>query len=230
MYQQACRLCGDCVSGCNYAAKNTLIMNYLPDARNHGAEIYTHARVSHVERQDGHWLVHFQLVDAGRDVFDAPPLHVAADVVVLGAGALGSTEILLRSRERGLPLSDRLGERFSGNGDFLAFGYNLDRPVNGIGFGDHDVGELPAVGPCIAGHHRRARAGGPRAGARDRGGRHPRRHLGRAGQGVRDRRRAWSATTPTRASPTSTASGRASSSRSSAGRTAVRCGTRSRSS
>ncbi len=151
VYQQACRLCGDCVSGCNYAAKNTLIMNYLPDARNHGAEIYTHARVSHVERQDGHWLVHFQLVDSGRDVFDAPPLHVAADVVVLGAGALGSTEILLRSRERGLPLSDRLGERFSGNGDFLAFGYNLDRPVNGIGFGDHDVGELPAVGPCIAG-------------------------------------------------------------------------------
>lgn len=149
--QQACRLCGDCVSGCNYAAKNTLIMNYLPDARNHGAEIYTHACVSHVEQRDGHWLVHFELVDSGRDVFDAPALHVAADVVVIGAGALGSTEILLRSRERGLPLSDRIGERFSGNGDFLAFGYNLDRPVNGIGFGDHDVGELPAVGPCIAG-------------------------------------------------------------------------------
>ena len=151
VYQQACRLCGDCVSGCNYAAKNTLIMNYLPDARNHGAEIYTQVRVSHVERVEQHWLVHFQPVDSGRDVFDAPPMHVAADLVVLGAGSLGSTEILLRSREHGLKLSDRLGERFSGNGDFLAFGYNLDRTVNGIGFGDHDVGELPAVGPCIAG-------------------------------------------------------------------------------
>jgi cholesterol oxidase len=151
VYQQACRLCGDCVSGCNYAAKNTLIMNYLPDARNHGAEIYTQIQVRHVERRDGRWLVHFEPVDFGREAFGAPGMFVSADIVVLGAGALGSTEILLRSRERGLPLSGALGKRFSGNGDFLAFGYNADRPVNGIGFGDHDVGELPAVGPCIAG-------------------------------------------------------------------------------
>ena len=151
VYQQACRLCGDCVSGCNYAAKNTLIMNYLPDARNHGAEIYTQVRVRHVERGDGRWLVHFEPVRVGRDVFDAPAMFVSADIVVIGAGALGSTEILLRSQKLGLPLSDHVGSRFSGNGDFLAFGYNTDRPVNGIGFGDHDVGELPAVGPCIAG-------------------------------------------------------------------------------
>ncbi len=151
VYQQACRLCGDCVSGCNYAAKNTLIMNYLPDARNHGAEIYTRIKVRHVERRDGRWLVHFEPVDVGRDAFDAPEMFVGADLVVIGAGALGSTELLLRSREKGLPLSDKLGTRFSGNGDFLAFGYNTDTPVNGIGFGDHDVGELPVVGPCITG-------------------------------------------------------------------------------
>ena len=34
--QKACKLCGDCVSGCNYSAKNTVLMNYLPDAKNHG--------------------------------------------------------------------------------------------------------------------------------------------------------------------------------------------------
>jgi cholesterol oxidase len=152
VHQQACRLCGDCVSGCNYRAKNTTLMNYLPDAVNHGAEIYTQARVNHVERRGDRWLVHYALLDLGRERFpDAPLPFVSADVVVLGAGSLGSTEILLRSERRGLPLSERLGTRFTGNGDVLAFAYNLDQPVNGIGFGDRNVGELAPVGPCIAG-------------------------------------------------------------------------------
>src|SRR4030095_11297396 len=34
--QHKCNNCGDCVTGCNHSAKNTLIMNYLPDAVNHG--------------------------------------------------------------------------------------------------------------------------------------------------------------------------------------------------
>ena len=152
VHQQACRLCGDCVSGCNYRAKNTTLMNYLPDAVNHGAEIYTRTRVSHVERRNGRWLVHYRLLDAGRERFqDAPDPFVSADVVILGGGSLGSTEILLRSEKRGLPLSDKLGSRFTGNGDVLAFAYNVEQPVNGVGFGDHNVGEMPPVGPCIAG-------------------------------------------------------------------------------
>ena len=69
----------------------------------------------------------------------------------LGAGTLGSTEILLRSRERGLGLSDRLGHEFSGNGDVIAFAYNNDLPVNGIGVGNPPLAKLDAVGPVIAG-------------------------------------------------------------------------------
>ena len=39
--QKRCIACGDCVSGCNHSAKNTTLMNYLPDAANHGTEIFT---------------------------------------------------------------------------------------------------------------------------------------------------------------------------------------------
>jgi cholesterol oxidase len=152
VYQQPCTLCGDCVSGCNSAAKNTLIMNYLPDARNHGAELYTRTWVQRLERRDdGRWVVHFQLRDAGRETFDAPTLFVIADIVVLGAGALGSTEILLRSRDGGLAVSDELGARFTGNGDVLAIGYNNDREIEGIGYGARSVDPKEPVGPCITG-------------------------------------------------------------------------------
>ena len=84
--QQACKLCGDCVSGCNYSAKNTLIMNYLPDAANHGAEIFTKTSVRRVEQAGGEWLVHFDLHDTGREHFKAPPMFVRAGIVVWGPG------------------------------------------------------------------------------------------------------------------------------------------------
>lgn len=149
--QKACINCGDCVSGCNHRAKNTTLMNYLPDARNHGAEIYTRASVRRVEKRDDHWLVFYQLLGEGREKFDAPELFVAADVVVLAAGTLGSTEILLRSRAQGLPLSDALGKRFTGNGDVLAFAYDCDQEINGIGFGQRKPASIGPVGPCISG-------------------------------------------------------------------------------
>jgi cholesterol oxidase len=149
--QHACTACGDCVSGCNYAAKNTLIMNYLPDAKNHGAEIYTRVAVRRVERRDARWLVYYQVLDAGREVFEAPPLFVSADLVILAAGTLGSTEILLRSKAAGLPLSDQLGHHFTGNGDALGFSYNADEEIDGVGWGSHPPGELAPVGPTITG-------------------------------------------------------------------------------
>lgn len=149
--QHACTLCGDCVSGCNYGAKNTLLMNYLPDAKAHGAEIFTQIPVRFLERAGGTWRVHFDLIGGGRKKFDAPPLFVTADLVVLAAGALGSAEILLRSKSAGLRVSDRLGHRFSANGDVQGFGYNTAADVNGVGLGTHHPAEIGPVGPCITG-------------------------------------------------------------------------------
>jgi len=149
--QRACVLCGDCVSGCNHHAKNTVLMNYLPDAWNHGAEIYTQVAVRHLERRNDRWLVHYQLLNSGREKFNAPTLFVSADLVVLAAGTLGSTEILLRSKSKGLATSDHVGRRFTGNGDVLGFGYNTDRIIEGIGFAAQPPQGRVPVGPCISG-------------------------------------------------------------------------------
>ena len=150
--QSKCTLCGDCVTGCNHGAKNTTLMNYLPDADHHGAEIFTSVGVNRLERAPrGGWLVHFEPMAVGRERFNAPSMFVAADVVVLSAGALGSPEILLRSRQAGLAMSPRVGTRFSGNGDVIGFAYNADQEIHGVGLGARASEVGREVGPCITG-------------------------------------------------------------------------------
>lgn len=149
--QRPCTCCGDCVTGCNYAAKNTLIMNYLPDARNYGAEIFTGIDVRWIEPSGAGWLIHYVPLNTGRAAFNAPEMTMNAGMLILGAGALGSTEILLRSISRGIPFSGQVGARFTGNGDVLGFAYNTKHAINGVGWGHHRAGEIPPVGPCITG-------------------------------------------------------------------------------
>lgn len=149
--QFACRRCGDCVTGCNYAAKNTTLMNYLPDAVAHGTQIFTKCGVDHVSREDPHWVVWFQRLESGEEAWGENLRPLRAEIVVLAGGSLGSTEILLRSKAKGLDISEAVGTHFSGNGDVLGFGYSLDPPINSIGWGQVAPGILPPVGPCITG-------------------------------------------------------------------------------
>jgi cholesterol oxidase len=146
--QPACIRCGDCCGGCNVGAKTTVAATYLAAAARAGAEIFTHMKVRQVaRRRDRRWSVAIERLDDGtpRD------LTVTADAVVLAAGTLGSTEILLRSRERGLALSDRLGRRFSANGDIIAFGYGAKRTVNAIGIGHPAKADIGEVGAAVSG-------------------------------------------------------------------------------
>jgi cholesterol oxidase len=142
--QAACVACGDCITGCNYGAKNTVLMNYLPDAKRNGAEIYTGAQVREVTPTANGWHVRVQ-TGGGTDRM------LEASTIVLAAGTLGSTEILLRSRASGLKLSPALGHRFSGNGDMVALSYNADVDVNAVGFGKLDAQGREPVGPCSTG-------------------------------------------------------------------------------
>lgn len=148
--QPCCTRCGNCVSGCNVGAKTTLWATYLPMAVRAGARLLTRAEVVRIERNRGpgrRWTVHgvrHRLGGRRRTT----PFTVQADVVVLGAGSIGTTGVLLRSADAGLPLSDRLGERFSGNADSLAVSYNSTSRRTGTGARDARRPEV-AVGPTI---------------------------------------------------------------------------------
>jgi cholesterol oxidase len=132
-------------------AKNTVAVTYLPAAARAGAEIFTHAGVRHVSKNArGGWEVHFHDL-SDRKCASRSPSVVAADAIILAAGTLGSTEILLRSREKGLALSEYLGRRFSANGDIIAFGVGANVPVNAIGTGYPRKIEGIDVGACVSG-------------------------------------------------------------------------------
>jgi cholesterol oxidase len=147
--QAACTECGDCCGGCNVGAKTTVACTYIADAKAFGAEVFTGVRVLSLSKDERHgWRVWAMPTDA-----DSPRGHkyfVTADIVVLGAGTLGSTEILLRSQaEGGLALSEWLGSRFTSNGDAIALAYNNDVPVNGIGVGNPPKSHVPPVGQAV---------------------------------------------------------------------------------
>jgi cholesterol oxidase len=117
--QEACTECGDCCGGCNVGAKTTTLSTYIADAAAFGAEVFTGVRVLSLSKDERHgWRVWVMPTDA--DTHRGHKYFVTADIVVLAAGTLGSTEILLRSQAEGLLLSDWLGSRFTSNGDAIA--------------------------------------------------------------------------------------------------------------
>ena len=145
--QNACVYCGNCMLGCHVHAKNTLDLNYIPLAESHGAEVFPLHQVDRIEPVDrtdpdgkAGYIVHFKTYETGSDG-QSEAGSVIGTRVIVAAGSLGSTEILLRSKElrRTLPnLSPTLGKRWSGNGDMLFGGtYGAAREIN------------PTIGPGI---------------------------------------------------------------------------------
>lgn len=148
--QPPCTMCGNCMGGCNSGAKTTVHSTYLTDAVNHGAELFTGANVRLVERSGADlWRVVFRKV--GDKDSHVPVGTVTAAMVVLAAGTLGTAEIMMRSRENGLRVSDRLGWRFSTNADVMSFGYNYKEPVNSVGIPHGSKTKVPPPGPAVVG-------------------------------------------------------------------------------
>lgn len=122
MPQRGCAFVGQCILGCNRSAKNSLDLNYLAVALQHGATAVTGAEVRRIAPDRSGWAV-WSAEGDGDD--EGVLVRRTAARVVLAAGAVATTELLLRSRDVDgtLPdLSPTLGHGFSGNGDHLALG------------------------------------------------------------------------------------------------------------
>jgi cholesterol oxidase len=142
--QYACRHCGDCWSGCNVGAKNTVGITYIVDAVDHGATVFCESRAQSISKTESGWEIAVQDLSKAK-----ASRRIEAPIIVLAAGTLGTTELLLRAQHHGLALSTQLGEKFSANGDDFVFASNLDEPVNAVatGFPSQAPRGLAPVGP-----------------------------------------------------------------------------------
>jgi cholesterol oxidase len=132
--QSACDYSGNCMLGCSQHAKNTLDLNYIPLAEKHGAEVYPLHLVDRIEPLDDNgYRVSFDRLDPANPN-RSERSSVVGRQLILAAGTLGTSELLLRAKHvhRTLPnLSRALGRRFSGNGDFILAGtFEANREVD----------------------------------------------------------------------------------------------------
>ncbi|MEZ5924171.1 MAG: GMC oxidoreductase [Hyphomicrobiaceae bacterium] len=142
--QYACRLCGDCWSGCNVGAKGTVGITYIADAVDHGATVFCESRAQSIVKTGAGWEITVEDVASPSVV-----RKIVAPIVVLAAGTMGTNELMLRARATGLHLSSRLGKGFSANGDDLVFATELAHPIHAVatGFPPQGPRDAPLVGP-----------------------------------------------------------------------------------
>ena len=133
-----CRLCGECDVGCNYGSKNTLDYNYLSEAQRLGAELKTLCEVRSFKPQANKgYVIQYVEHDLSREgsktkTSELTPHTITAQQLILAAGSIGSTYLLLKNQPKHFPqLSKKLGTRFCGNGDLINFAIKGDRVIDG---------------------------------------------------------------------------------------------------
>ena len=131
-----CTMRGECIAGCPVQAKNTLDLNYLMAAEKVAdTDIRTLAEATCIsEEADGYTVTYHDHI-TGSDA------TVRGKSVFLCAGAVGSTHLMFRSRDKlcGMPVDSKnqIGCRFFANGDAIAMVY------------DTTGAPTPTLGPTI---------------------------------------------------------------------------------
>jgi len=117
---RGCQGSGFCVTGCIYGAKQSLFLNYLPQAVAAGAEIETDLEalsIAPLAAAPYRYQVLCRRRTGRRD-----HVRFVAKIVVLGGGTVGTARLLLRSRGNLPFLSEHVGRNIAYNGSVKVAG------------------------------------------------------------------------------------------------------------
>ena len=114
-----CRKCGFCVTGCTFDAKQSLVLNYIPQAQKFGVTFLTSAEAKEIKplrsNEEYNYSVRVELEKN-------ETVTINAKVVTVGGGTVGSAKLLMQSRSTLPHLSKTLGQTLAGNVFYTAFG------------------------------------------------------------------------------------------------------------
>ncbi|WP_043617851.1 FAD-dependent oxidoreductase [Nonomuraea candida] len=150
-----CVNCNWMMAGCRFDAKQSLLLNYLPAALAHGAQIRPLHEVQRISKTgDGGYRVHYLHVNDEDYRLTEGSGTIDAKVIVIAAGAAATPVILQRSEPDLGPMPYGVGRYFSGNGERLntaVLNEDKVRDVLGLDRGDglayaaNQIGKGPTV-------------------------------------------------------------------------------------
>lgn len=121
---------GFCISGCLFGGKQSLHLNYLPQARDAGARVMTGIEAIDIRLREHD--VRRTMYDDDIDVISHryvvacrkgdERINIRAKIVVLGGGTIGTAKLLLRSQTHLSRLSTHVGRNIAINGSVKAVG------------------------------------------------------------------------------------------------------------
>jgi choline dehydrogenase-like flavoprotein len=136
-----CRGCGNCNIGCTFDTKRGALSTYVPWAEEHGAHVLANSEVDRIETRGGRVAaVH---VRSGKT---HEPRKIIAKQVVVAAGAINSSALLLKSG-----LRKNVGSRVSFNAGSMMVA-EFDEPLDGYD-ADQMTWYLPGDGFIIEPTH-----------------------------------------------------------------------------
>jgi choline dehydrogenase-like flavoprotein len=116
-----------CHTGCIFGAKNSLITNYLWAAEQAGVQVRPNLEVQTISQTSARpyrYVLQADVMDNGganpTRASTGQQVQLQCKVLVLAAGAMGTTPLLLRSQSQLPSLSSQVGQNLGVNGDHVA--------------------------------------------------------------------------------------------------------------